>query len=324
MAKRKTGYYSSFFFEYSENKEELIHNIFFSMKQNIRYIEFDSFLVGLSVSEELLEEERVNVRYSLSKQISSKLDKKLDITSPDVYFFVDLAKKQVFLRLKPVFVYGKYSKFSREIAQTEHFRHKTKESVEQLLAQILLPKFEAQQLVLHGAGREDVDVLMLGFGRGFIAEIRNPKKRKIELKEIEKEINKKFKNKISVNSLAFCKKEKIQETKNSLHSKKYSAIVSCSSRYDLSKLKLNKKINLEQRTPKRVEKRRTDMIRKKEVKLLEMKKINEKEFELVLETSHGTYVKEFISGDEGRTIPSLSSILGIDCVCKQLDVLEIL
>jgi tRNA pseudouridine synthase 10 len=324
MAKRKTGYFSSFSFEYSENKEKLIHNIFSSISQNMRYIEFNSFLIGLSVSGDLLEEERSNVRDSISEQISSKLYKRQDFGSPEAYFFVDFDKKQVFLRLKPVFVHGKYSKFSREIAQTQHFRHKTKESVEQLLAQSFLSKFEAQQLVFHGAGREDVDVLMLGKGREFVVEIRNPKKRKLNLEKIEKEINTKFKTKIAINSLTFCGKEKVSEVKDTLHSKKYSVIVSCSSPPDLTLLSINKEIKIKQRTPLRVSKRRADMIREKTIKILSAKKINENEFELVLETSHGAYVKEFISGDDGRTKPSISSFLGTNCVCKQLDVLEIL
>ena len=37
----------------------------------------------------------------------------------------------------------------------------------------------------------------------------------------------------------------------------------------------------------------------------------------------GTYVKELVSGDGGRTRPSLSEILAVPCTCKALDVLEV-
>ncbi|MHA1905460.1 MAG: hypothetical protein ACW977_16030 [Candidatus Thorarchaeota archaeon] len=37
----------------------------------------------------------------------------------------------------------------------------------------------------------------------------------------------------------------------------------------------------------------------------------------------GTYVKELISGDDGRTTPSLSESLGVKCECIQLDVIAI-
>jgi tRNA pseudouridine synthase 10 len=46
--------------------------------------------------------------------------------------------------------------------------------------------------------------------------------------------------------------------------------------------------------------------------------------ELRILCQHGTYVKEWISSDEGRTTPSLSSLLGVACTCRQLDVEEIL
>src|SRR6185436_9992817 len=37
----------------------------------------------------------------------------------------------------------------------------------------------------------------------------------------------------------------------------------------------------------------------------------------------GTYIKELISGDRGRTVPSLSEVLGVPCRCASLDVLEV-
>jgi tRNA pseudouridine synthase 10 len=66
------------------------------------------------------------------------------------------------------------------------------------------------------------------------------------------------------------------------------------------------------------------MLRKKEITVLEIKEIDEKNFELKLLTSHGTYVKEFISGDKERTNPSLSSLIENKCGCIMLDVLQII
>ena len=42
-------------------------------------------------------------------------------------------------------------------------------------------------------------------------------------------------------------------------------------------------------------------------------------FRLDLETEAGTYVKEFVHGDFGRTLPNLSSVLG-DC---ETDIIEL-
>jgi tRNA pseudouridine synthase 10 len=40
-------------------------------------------------------------------------------------------------------------------------------------------------------------------------------------------------------------------------------------------------------------------------------------------TESGTYVKEFVHGDSGRTVPSLAGKLGIACTVEWLDVIRI-
>ena len=47
------------------------------------------------------------------------------------------------------------------------------------------------------------------------------------------------------------------------------------------------------------------------------------EVELTLRCEAGTYVKELVHSDEGRTTPSVQSVLGTDCEVIWLDVLEI-
>ena len=55
------------------------------------------------------------------------------------------------------------------------------ESVEELLSEPILEATNGWQAKFHGAGREDIDVLMLGSGRPFVLEIKEPKIRKINL-----------------------------------------------------------------------------------------------------------------------------------------------
>jgi len=45
---------------------------------------------------------------------------------------------------------------------------------------------------------------------------------------------------------------------------------------------------------------------------------------LRLRTQSGTYVKELVSGDGGRTKPNLSEELGVPCEVTALDVVEII
>jgi tRNA pseudouridine synthase 10 len=69
--------------------------------------------------------------------------------------------------------------------------------------------------------------------------------------------------------------------------------------------------------------RRADKIRKKIVYQIEGKFIKSQVFEFTVEAQGGTYIKEIIHGDNGRTTPSLTEIFGFPIECKKLDVLEI-
>jgi len=78
-------------------------------------------------------------------------------------------------------------------------------------------------------------------------------------------------------------------------------------------------LKLEQSTPLRVLHRRAAGLRIRHVLSLEAIRIDEHWFRLHLSTSAGTYVKEFVHGDCGRTKPSISSLLGSKTDIVELD-----
>jgi len=45
--------------------------------------------------------------------------------------------------------------------------------------------------------------------------------------------------------------------------------------------------------------------------------------DIVIRCEGGLYVKELISGDDRRTTPSLSALLGVNAKVEELDVLEV-
>jgi len=72
--------------------------------------------------------------------------------------------------------------------------------------------------------------------------------------------------------------------------------------------------------------RRADKIRKKTIYHIEGKFIKPKVYEFIIESQGGTYIKELINGDNGRTTPSITEIFeifGFPLECKKLDVLKI-
>ncbi len=45
--------------------------------------------------------------------------------------------------------------------------------------------------------------------------------------------------------------------------------------------------------------------------------------ELEIRAQHGTYIRELVSGDGGRTSPSLAGLVGAECQVEVLDVLRL-
>jgi len=78
-------------------------------------------------------------------------------------------------------------------------------------------------------------------------------------------------------------------------------------------------LEIHQATPLRVLHRRSTSVRIRHVLSLKSYRIDNHWFRLSLSTSAGTYVKEFCHGDCGRTVPSLSSLLGCKTDIVELD-----
>jgi tRNA pseudouridine synthase 10 len=79
-----------------------------------------------------------------------------------------------------------------------------------------------------------------------------------------------------------------------------------------------------QRTPTRVAHRRADLKRERSIIYAVLEDFQEDKMTLRLRTESGTYVKEFVHGDEGRTEPNLSEMLGVPCTVDALDVIGII
>jgi len=87
-------------------------------------------------------------------------------------------------------------------------------------------------------------------------------------------------------------------------------------------------VNLAQRTPERVAHRRADLVRRR--KVIETRdasvQINDSgdiAVEFTLRCESGTYVKETVHGDDGRTQPSIASLIKAKCTVEWLDVGDI-
>jgi len=78
-----------------------------------------------------------------------------------------------------------------------------------------------------------------------------------------------------------------------------------------------------QRTPQRVAHRRADRVRIRELYEATGNLADPRHAEIELSTEGGLYVKELVSGDDGRTEPSLAGRLGVAAAVTALDVVDV-
>ena len=87
-------------------------------------------------------------------------------------------------------------------------------------------------------------------------------------------------------------------------------------------------VNLAQRTPERVAHRRADLVRRRKVietrdARVDINGEGNIYVEFTLRCESGTYVKETVHGDDGRTQPSIASLIKAKCKVEWLDVGDI-
>ncbi len=89
----------------------------------------------------------------------------------------------------PIFLAGRYLKYSRTLSQTtwliEGERGVKINSIEEILSNILLKEIGASEMLLNSSGREDIDVKCLGKGRPFCVELIHPKRTCFTLAELK-------------------------------------------------------------------------------------------------------------------------------------------
>jgi tRNA pseudouridine synthase 10 len=338
-----------------ENVFDMLQRFAEAAAEKINEVESDNFLIGTRVEPEISQREKeLKEKYGLenSETIKAELNREIgklalplihrpvEFKNPQVVALVDTRFADVTLDISPVFIAGRYNKFSREIPQTiwpcrvchgkgcDHCHGQGKmyqTSVQEIIGDIALEMAGGQEHFFHGMGREDIDACMLGDGRPFVLEISQPHRRYIDLDELEKRANQT--DMAAYNSLRFVQREAVERYKAAASDKVYHVHVKADGKVnkeDLVNVALSfKDANIDQRTPRRVEHRRADLVRKRRIHWCKAEWISDDSFDLELETDSGTYVKEFVSGDEGRSIPSFSERLGIQCKVETLDVLAI-
>jgi tRNA pseudouridine synthase 10 len=323
----------------------------------VKDLEFRTHLVGCRVPPLIAENEEMvwsdlsladpepfksEVNREVGKAVSVLTGKVVDFKKPDVVIILDPSTEGVEVQVNSVFFYGRYQKFERGIPQTHWDCRACRgkgcekcnftgaqylDSVEELIGRPVIKMFDAENAVLHGAGREDIDARMVGTGRPFILEVVAPKKRSIDLACLEAEINRTAEGRVSVAIKRWADRAEVETLKSNKAHKKYRILVEVDGELSADEfanaLKSLNGVTIQQRTPERVAHRRADKIRER--KVLDIVFVGQQDNKFIVEVlgEAGLYIKELVSGDSGRTIPSLAEILKRKAHVTSLDVTQV-
>ena len=256
----------------------------------------------------------------LGIRLCDELRREVDLKNPDIIFYADHRKRRVTVRVEPLFACGRYRKLVRGISQCRWPQWPT--SVQEVIGEPVMAAAAAEDHLLHGCGREDVDVRCLG-ERPFTLEIIHPRRRELDWAALAHTIN--ASGKVEVLDLARCKREAVARLKELHPEKSYRALVRLAAPVDEAALsRLSGLVGvIRQQTPTRVLRRRSDLARQRRVVSLEWRRVDAQTLEIDVRTQAGTYIKELISSDGGRTVPSVADCLGVPAVCEELDVTAI-
>jgi tRNA pseudouridine synthase 10 len=314
--------------------------------------ELETFLIGIRPPEDLLEKEEElwedygveftePIKTELSRLIGKKIEEKtglsVDFERADIMAVIDMreGKDRIELQVNSLLFYGKYNKYTRELPQTEWpcsecggsgcddcnwTGQQFQGSVQEIVQRPFIEATGAIDAKFHGAGREDIDVECHG-ERPFVIELREPLKREVDIEEIQEEFNED--DRVEVFELQETHHDKPAEVKYLDADKTYRAWIEVEDLENVD-LEILEEIKGEvvQRTPQRVDHRRADKHREREVKSVEWE-IQDDLLVIDIKAEAGTYIKELISGDDGRSEPSVAGLLNRDAECVKLDVIDI-
>lgn len=258
-------------------------------------------------------------------------------------------------RHEPIYLGGRYLKLSRELPQTPWCIRNVKmaeTSIQEIMFHEIvklfkIPERDAERhLKLLSAGREDVDVRCLGNGRPFAVEVSDPIFIPNEKQLDETCLSISSSKQITIKSMKIIPKNDLTLLKSGEESKTkvYEALCIKLSHSEYDKVEnqdqpvtvsqkdidnINSYTNvtdgscrvlLQQKTPIRVLHRRSLHTRPRKIIDVEARLVPGRPqlFVVHLRTEAGTYIKEWVHGDLGRTKPSL-----VDAIKAQVDILAL-
>ncbi len=300
--------------------------------------EFSTFLIGAILQPSILDRDdtirskfklkgiagiKSDITRELGKQFGKRTRTKVDYQNPDIVFTIDFKKDQYDIKPKSIVLGGKYTKNNRGIPQKQDSCNRCDgkgcfacdfhgisefNSVEGEIAKFLFEKFGAQQAKITWIGSEDDSSLVLGNGRPFFVKMINPHKRKIHLQK-----------KVKLDNISILNLKPISRIPTDQIKFRATVLLEISTEKDLHPDSLNVLKSL-QNMPISIDE--NSWKNQKKIYDVEVKKILDRSFMVLVELDGGIPIKRLVSGPNVE--PNISTLLENSCHCTTFDFHKII
>ena len=317
---------------------EIVEKLIWLITQKENY-EFDSFIIGSSLPHNMFENEdylrsllkikgRENVKSEFNRLLREKfqqtLKKKIEIKIPDLFIHIKINENCEFdfsVRSSNFYFLCRYIKKRMLIQKNnvcrncsgktcescEYDQKKPQKSIEEIARKKFLSYTNSDKIIFQWTGNEDMNSLVLGNGRPFIAQIINPRKRIFSNFKY-------FRNGITI-FVDKCTNKRELPTKFKIKSRIYVETSNNVNLVDLDTIsRISKKMIKYANNSKYVNKKIYDIV----TKIIDAKTIL---IEMI--SDNGISYKQFVEG-KSFIEPNISSCIQNKCKCIKFDILDII
>ena len=305
----------------------------------VKGFEFDTFLIGATLSTQLYEREdtirarlkirgRESIKHYLTRELGMRLSrltqKQVEYGKPDITITLTVDKENnvnVAVISRPLTFAGVYIKKSRGLPQKQdrcascggkgcnscnYSGLSGYDSVEGIIANDLVQITGGQTPKFTWMGSEDYSSLVLGSGRPFYVRIFNPKKRKLKNKTIKGNGIKAMLN--VINDIPVVQPRFTVKTK--IHIRCENALTK----------KILKKLN--SLSGSKVSFENKSKIGIKSIYSVHVRQLDSNQFTLTIVADGGLMIKQLMGGEKYMK-PNISEVLGTKCKCLVFDILDV-
>lgn len=303
--------------------------------------EFDTFLVGASIPQVILDrEDEIRARFkirgregiktqttrAIARKIRLGLSKQIDYSMPDLTLVASLVDGSVSMTPRAIWISASYTKNQRGIPQRSsicricngvgcascNYKGSSTKSIESIISSYFKEMFLAEGCNFIWIGSEDSQSTVGGNGRPFFAELVRPKKRRLRIKSSPaKHSANKGPKRIDLGAIAISKIGILPSRPKSIPQFRMKGIVylvKSSSEQEASKIE-REEIEKFQDATVQVHLSRKYRVTTRKIYSVKVKEVSSHPLALELVCDGGIPIRKLLTGEDGTVNPNLSSYI---------------